>query len=175
MEKSADKPITQTATAAADTVTTRSTRPNKSKSVNSGHNNKVKGNSKQARVIAMLSAPTGATIPAMMKATDWQPHSVRGFLAGVVSKKLGLKLISKKADGDRVYRIVGGKAAKVGATKHISRLTVDDDRRRPCAIRRIDRPAAMPREISSRSSSLSATGALRRGAGAIPPLRAKTR
>ena len=57
----------------------------------------------------------------------------------------------------------------------ISRLTVEGDRPRPWAIRRIDRPAATPREISSRSSSLSATEALRRGAGAIPPLRAKTR
>src|SRR4029434_5116281 len=50
-----------------------------------------------------------------------------------------------------------------------ARLTVDGDRRRPCAIPRIDWPAAMPREISSRSSSLSAANALRRGAGAIPP------
>src|SRR5262249_24697251 len=49
----------------------------------------------------------------------------------------------------------------------ISRLTVEGDRSRPCAIRRIDRPAAMPREISSRSSSRSAPKALRRGAGAI--------
>jgi hypothetical protein len=57
----------------------------------------------------------------------------------------------------------------------ISRLTVEGDRSRPCAIRRIDRPAAMPREISSRSSSRSATKALRRSAGAIPPLPAKTR
>src|SRR4029450_2584373 len=50
-----------------------------------------------------------------------------------------------------------------------SRLTVDGDRRRPCAIPRIDWPAAMPREISSRSSTLSAAAALRRDAGAIPP------
>jgi hypothetical protein len=55
------------------------------------------------------------------------------------------------------------------------RLTVDCDRASPCAICRIDRPAAMPREISSRSSSLSARAALRRGTGAMPPLRANTR
>src|SRR6195256_4433122 len=61
--------------------------------------------SKQSRVIAMLQSPTGATIPAMMKETGWQQHSVRGFLAGVVRKKLKLQLSSKKIDGNRVYCI----------------------------------------------------------------------
>ena len=67
--------------------------------------------SKQSRVIAMLNQPMGTTIAAMMKATGWQQHSVRGFLAGVVRKKLKLKLNSKKVDGKRVYRIVGRTAA----------------------------------------------------------------
>jgi hypothetical protein len=61
--------------------------------------------SKQARVIAMLQSPVGATIAAMMKATGWQPHSVRGFLAGVVRKRLKLKLTSTKIAGTRVYQI----------------------------------------------------------------------
>ena len=68
--------------------------------------------SKQARVLSMLRSPTGATIAAMMQATGWQQHSVRGFLAGVVRKRLKLKLTSKKVDGARVYQIAGGADAK---------------------------------------------------------------
>ena len=68
--------------------------------------------SKQARVITMLQSPAGMTIAAMMKETGWQQHSVRGFLAGVVRKKLKLKLSSKKIDGNRVYCIGGSDSAK---------------------------------------------------------------
>src|SRR6187399_1359460 len=61
--------------------------------------------SKQSHAIALLRSREGTTIAAMMKATGWQQHSVRGFLAGVVRRKLKLKLDSKKIDGTRVYRI----------------------------------------------------------------------
>jgi hypothetical protein len=60
---------------------------------------------KQARVIELLRSPKGTTIEAMMKATGWQQPSVRGFLAGVVRKKLKLKLGSELVDGNRIYRV----------------------------------------------------------------------
>ena len=66
---------------------------------------KAVAGSKQLRVITMLRSPDGATIAAMMKATGWQQHSVRGFLAGIVRKKLKLNLNSKKMDGGRIYSI----------------------------------------------------------------------
>ena len=61
--------------------------------------------SKKAHIIAMLRAPGGATIEAMARTAKWQPHSVRGFLAGVVRKKLGLTLVSADGENGRVYRI----------------------------------------------------------------------
>ena len=61
--------------------------------------------SKKAHLLAMLRAPDGATIAAMARATKWQPHSVRGFLAGVVRKKFGLALVSANGENGRVYRI----------------------------------------------------------------------
>src|SRR5438105_3850009 len=79
--------------------------------------------SKQMRVLGLLHRPSGVTIANIMRCTGWQPHSVRGFFAGVVRRKLGLKLESQKTDGERVYRIVTGKPAKAK-----SRAKADPDR-----------------------------------------------
>jgi hypothetical protein len=86
-------------------------RPSKAKT-KTGLRRESRQGSKQAHVLAMLGRPEGATIAAIMRATHWQQHSVRGFFAGVVRKKLGLDLGSEKVDGDRVYRIVHSGGAR---------------------------------------------------------------
>ncbi len=73
---------------------------------------RAKPDSKQDKIVALLQRPKGATLDALVKETQWQKHSVRGFLAGTVRKKLKLPLLSEKIDGIRTYRIGTGKAAK---------------------------------------------------------------
>ena len=65
----------------------------------------ARATSKQSQVLALLRRNEGATLEALMQATGWQQHSVRGFFAGVLRKKLGLELTSEKTDAGRVYRL----------------------------------------------------------------------
>ncbi len=75
----------------------------------------ARSGTKHDRVIAMLRTAAGATIASLVTATEWQKHSVRGFLAGVVRKKLGLNLVSEQTNKGRVYRIRDGKASSAAA------------------------------------------------------------
>jgi hypothetical protein len=73
---------------------------------------RAKPDSKQEKIVALLQRPKGATLDDLVKETQWQKHSVRGFLAGTVRKKLKLPLLSEKIDGVRNYRIGMAKATK---------------------------------------------------------------
>jgi hypothetical protein len=62
--------------------------------------------SKTAKILDLLKRPGGATAKELLKATGWQPHSLRGFLSGIVSTKMGLTVTSTRAeDGERSYSI----------------------------------------------------------------------
>ena len=87
----------------------RARKPAKPRNIVSGS---TRGGTKQEAVLALLKQPQGTTIAAIMKATGWQQHSVRGFFAGVVRNRLGLTLTSQKPDGERIYRLPAGKLSK---------------------------------------------------------------
>lgn len=62
--------------------------------------------SKHSRLIALLQRTEGATIEELMVVTNWQKHSVRGAMSGVLKKRLGLEIVSNIEARGRVYRIV---------------------------------------------------------------------
>jgi hypothetical protein len=66
----------------------------------------ARGGSKAAKILALLKRADGVTLKELMKATGWQPNSVRGFLSGSISKKMGLTVTSTKTeDGERSYAL----------------------------------------------------------------------
>ncbi len=89
----------------------------RSRSAHPSPKTSTRPDTKHARILAMLRTPAGATIAAIMTATEWQQHSVRGFLAGVVRKKLGLSLVSEVSDKGRIYRIKDGTASSAAADR----------------------------------------------------------
>jgi hypothetical protein len=66
---------------------------------------------KQTKLLDLLRRPAGVTIAALVEVSGWQQHSVRGFLAGVVRKRLGLELVSSLEADQRIYRIVAAEQA----------------------------------------------------------------
>ncbi len=65
-----------------------------------------RGDSKLARLIALLKRPAGASIAEAVKATGWLPHTVRGAISGALRKRLGLNVVSARSEkGARTYRI----------------------------------------------------------------------
>ena len=68
--------------------------------------NVAREGSKKAEVVDLMRRPQGATLAEIMKTTEWQPHTVRGFVSGTLVKKLGLKIESfRTAEKERVYRV----------------------------------------------------------------------
>jgi hypothetical protein len=103
---------------AARSTTPSSNRPKPSKAGQKGNRvAAVRPGTKQSAAIEMLRSPNGATIAALTKATGWQSHSVRGFLAGVVRKRLKLDLESAVVEGIRIYRIPAEQGATPAETK----------------------------------------------------------
>ena len=102
---------------AATRSTRKTARPTSRRSAPPVSRSAARSDTKHARIIAMLRTPAGATIAAIVTVTEWQQHSVRGFLAGVVRKKLGLNLVSEQTDKGRVYRIKDGQVPSIAANR----------------------------------------------------------
>lgn len=77
-----------------------------------GRPNGSTGISKSDKVLKLLRSRHGATVPAIMEATTWQAHTVRGFLSGTIKKRLKLDLTSEVGkDGVRRYKVASAHAS----------------------------------------------------------------
>ncbi len=84
----------------------KASKPGRS-ATNAGSVPPARAGTKQATLIDLMRRPGGATIADLVKATGWQPHSVRGAISGALKKKLGLPVLSETVESrGRVYRIV---------------------------------------------------------------------
>jgi outer membrane biosynthesis protein TonB len=66
----------------------------------------ARAGSKTETILALMKQPGGTTLKAIMEATQWQAHSVRGFISGTLGKKMGLTVVSARGEnGGRSYSI----------------------------------------------------------------------
>jgi len=105
--KARSKPATKTEVAQTEVASKPAARKAQApKQRTSASAKTVHPNSKVAKILSLLKRPGGVSLSALMKATEWQAHSVRGFLSGTISKRMGLKLTSTRSDvGERVYSL----------------------------------------------------------------------
>ena len=106
MTRTKSKPKATTRARPAKMTRRKSSKRSEPTGAASGATPGTRAGTKNAHVVGMLRDRDGTTIAAVMAATGWQQHSVRGFLAGVIRKKLGLNLVSEPGEGGRVYRII---------------------------------------------------------------------
>ena len=111
------KPKTKPKAATRSTARKTAKPASRKRSAPASSRSAARPDTKHARIIALLRTPAGATIASLVTATQWQQHSVRGFLAGVVRKKLGLNLVSEQTDKARIYRIKDVKASPAAAER----------------------------------------------------------
>jgi hypothetical protein len=103
---SAQAPNVAPRKAKATKKTTATKNAPKGKKAAKGKDDGPREGTKTAQVVALLQRKGGATLAEIMKATDWQAHTVRGFIAGTLGKKMGLAVESfKNATDERAYRI----------------------------------------------------------------------